>query len=68
MFAGYVRNISKISKRIQKSGITLKEEEKEDQEDQEEVTEEITAAAMAELLASQAMPGICFQFEKRLLI
>ena len=68
MFVGLVRSISEISKRIANSGISLKEEEKEDQEDQEEATEEITAAAMAELPAAQAGPGIFFRFEKRLLI
>ena len=58
MFAELVSNTSKSSNRIQKSGATLKEEEKE----------EITAAAMAELPAAQAGPGIFFRIEKTLLI
>ena len=58
MCAGRVRSTSKISKTIQKDGETLKEEEKE----------KITAAAMAELPAAQAWPGIFFRTEKTLLI
>ena len=58
MFAGLVRNTSKISKTIQKSGATLKEEEKE----------EITAAAMAALPVEFRELGIFFHIEKTLLI
>ena len=66
MCVGFVQGTSKSSKKNQKIGISLKEEEEEDKEDQEEATEDITAAAMTEL--PQVGPGICFRFEKRLLI